>query len=123
MLFAALNYWQVGRSEELASQPSNTRALIRAVRLAARPDRHRRRRRSSPGPSRCPAPTDVKYRRLYPTGDLFADITGYYTFGLGSTQLEKTEADVLSGDTFDAAGARPRRDLQRRQRPVGRGAA
>ncbi len=29
VLFAALNYWQVGRTEELASEPSNTRALIR----------------------------------------------------------------------------------------------
>ena len=47
-----------------------------------------------------PGATDVKYRRIYPTGDLFADVTGYYTFGLGSTQLEKTESDVLSGDTF-----------------------
>ena len=47
-----------------------------------------------------PGATDVKFRRLYPTGELFANVTGYYTFGLGSTQLEKTQSDVLSGDTF-----------------------
>ena len=29
ILFAALNYWQVNRTEELASEPGNTRALIR----------------------------------------------------------------------------------------------
>ncbi len=99
VLFAALNYWQVGRTEELASQPSNTRALIRQF--------------DSPrGPivtadgvviarsEQVPGATDVKYRRLYPTGELFANVTGYYTFGLGSTQLEKTQSDVLSGDTF-----------------------
>ena len=99
VLFAALNYWQVGRTEELASQPSNTRALIRQF--------------DSPrGPivtadgvviarsEQVPGATDVKFRRLYPTGELFANVTGYYTFGLGSTQLEKTESDVLSGDTF-----------------------
>ena len=97
VLFAALNYWQVGRTEELASQPSNTRPDP-PVRLAARPDRDRRWRGDRP-PGRCPA-TDVKFRRLYPTGELFANVTGYYTFGLGSTQLEKTRSDVLSGDTF-----------------------
>jgi penicillin-binding protein A len=99
VLFAALNYWQVGRTEELASQPSNTRALIRPF--------------DSPrGPivtadgvviarsEQVPGATDVKFRRLYPTGELFANVTGYYTFGLGSTQLEKTASDVLSGDTF-----------------------
>lgn len=99
VLFAALNYWQVGQTEELASQPSNTRALIRQF--------------DSPrGPivtadgvviarsEQVPGATDVKYRRLYPTGELFADVTGYYTFGLGSTQLEKTESSVLSGDTL-----------------------
>jgi peptidoglycan glycosyltransferase len=99
VLFAALNYWQVGEEEELAAEPSNTRALIRQF--------------DSPrGPIvtadgvvvaqsvQSPGDTDVKYRRLYPAGDLFAHITGYYTYGLGSTQLEKTQSDVLSGDTF-----------------------
>ncbi|HEX4981808.1 MAG TPA: hypothetical protein VFV63_08925, partial [Ilumatobacteraceae bacterium] len=28
-LFAALNYWQVSREEQLESQPDNTRQLIR----------------------------------------------------------------------------------------------
>jgi len=66
VLFAALNYWQVGQTEELSSQPSNTRALIRQF--------------DSPrGPivtadgvviarsEQVPGATDVKYRRLYPT--------------------------------------------------------
>jgi len=40
-----------------------------------------------------------KYQRTYPKGDLFANITGYYTLGYGSTQLERTQSDVLSGKT------------------------
>ena len=95
VLFAALNYWQVGRTEELASQRSN-RALIRQF--------------DSPrGPivtadgvviarsEQVPGATDVKFRRLYPTGELFANVTGYY---------------VRSG--FDAVGEDPVRRAQRR---------
>jgi len=40
-----------------------------------------------------------KYQRTYPKGELFANITGYYTLGYGSTQLERTQSDVLSGKT------------------------
>src|SRR6478735_9892851 len=81
VLFAALNYWQVGRTQQLESQPSNTRALIRQF------DSPRGRIVTADGvtiaQSELVAGTsDVKYRRLYPTGDLFADVTGYYTFGL-----------------------------------------
>jgi peptidoglycan glycosyltransferase len=99
VLFAALNYWQVGRTEQLASYPSNTRALIRQF------DSPRGPIVTADGVTiarseQVPGAEVVKYRRLYPTGDLFAHISGYYTFGLGSTQLEKTESDVLSGDTF-----------------------
>ncbi|HVE18425.1 MAG TPA: penicillin-binding protein 2, partial [Ilumatobacteraceae bacterium] len=40
-----------------------------------------------------------RYQREYPTGDLFGNVTGYYTFSFGSTQLERTQNDVLMGDT------------------------
>jgi peptidoglycan glycosyltransferase len=99
ILFAALNYWQVDRTDELESKPGNTRALIRqfdtprgpiisadAVVLAQSVQ--------SPGDS------DVKYERRYPTGDLFANVVGYYTFGLGSTQIERSQSDVLTGETL-----------------------
>jgi peptidoglycan glycosyltransferase len=99
LLFGALNYWQVGHTEELASRPSNTRALIRQF------DSPRGRIITADGTviarsEQAIGVTDVSYQRIYPTRELFANITGYYTFGLGSTQLEKTENDVLSGDTF-----------------------
>jgi penicillin-binding protein A len=95
----ALNYWQVSRTEELAAQPGNTRALIRQFDTPRGPIVTAdgvvvARSVPSPGGS------DVKFQRQYPTGDLFAHITGYHTFGLGSTQLERTKSDVLTGDTF-----------------------
>ena len=99
LLFAALNYWQVNRTEELASEPGNTRALIRQF------DTPRGPIISADGvilarSVQAPGDSDVKFVRTYPTGDLFAQITGYYTFGLGASQLEQTRSGVLTGDTF-----------------------
>jgi peptidoglycan glycosyltransferase len=99
-LFLGLNYWQIDRTEELASEPGNTRAIIRQF------DTPRGQIVTADGvvvarstPIEDPE-SDVKYQREYPTGDLFAQLVGYYTFGLGSTQLERTKSDVLTGGTF-----------------------
>jgi len=99
MLFAALNFWQVNRTEELASEPGNTRALIRQF------DTPRGPIITADGvvaarSVQAPGDSDVKFVRTYPTGDLFAHLTGYYTFGLGASQLERTKSGVLTGDTF-----------------------
>ena len=48
-----------------------------------------------------PPGDQFKYQREYPTGDLFGNVTGYYTFSFGSTQLERTQNDVLMGDTTE----------------------
>jgi peptidoglycan glycosyltransferase len=99
VLFAALNYWQVDRTQELAAEPGNTRALIRQF------DTPRGPIVTADGvvvaqSVQAPGDSDVKFQRRYPRGDLFADVVGYHTFGLGSTQIEKSRSDVLSGDTF-----------------------
>ncbi|PIE31521.1 MAG: hypothetical protein CSA55_05530 [Ilumatobacter coccineus] len=100
ILFAALNYWQVGHSDELAVQPGNTRAIIRQF------DQPRGPIITADGVTVAESVlttepgSDVTYQRHYPTGDLFANIVGYYTFGLGSTQLERTRDKVLTGSTF-----------------------
>jgi penicillin-binding protein A len=97
-LFAALNYWQVSRDEELESQPDNTRELIRDF------DKPRGPIVTADGvivARSVPAEgdSDVKFVRQYPTGDLFANVTGYHTFGLGSTQVERTRTEILTGST------------------------
>ena len=48
------------------------------------------------------APGDqFKYQRVYPEAEFFSNITGYYTFAFGATQLERTQDDVLMGDTAE----------------------
>ena len=98
VLFAAMNYWQVGRESELNAMGGNTRAIRRefsrprgeivtadgvvVARSVATPDG-----------------SEFPYQREYPTGELFANVTGYYSLALGATQLERTQSSVLTGQT------------------------
>jgi penicillin-binding protein A len=97
-LFVQLNILQVGRERELNANPLNNRQTVR--------DFNRPRgpiitadgvvvARSVPNPPG----SSFDFQRDYPTGSLFGNITGYYTFSFGSSQLERTTNDVLMGDT------------------------
>ena len=44
-----------------------------------------------------PEGSQFRFQRVYPTGELFGHITGYYTFAFGSTGVERTQNDVLTG--------------------------
>ena len=49
-----------------------------------------------------PLPDDNEfYQRGVPTGELFANVTGYYSLALGATQLERTQNAVLTGQTAE----------------------
>jgi penicillin-binding protein A len=97
-LFVQLNILQVGKQQTLAEDPRNDRQTTRDF------NRPRGPIVTSDGAvvadSIASAPgDDFKYQRRYPTGDLFANVTGYYTFNFGSTQLERTQGQVLMGTT------------------------
>ncbi len=98
VLFIALNYWQVERKEELEARFDNDRRITREF------NRPRGPIVTADGvvvAESVPNPpgSENKYQRRYPTGELFANVTGYFTKGYGATQLEKTESDVLVGTT------------------------
>lgn len=97
VLFVQLNVLQVGQSESLNADVRNTRQTTRDF------NRPRGRIVTADGvviADSIPS-TDgrFKYQRVYPTGELFANITGYWSYAFGSEQLERTQSDVLSGDT------------------------
>ncbi len=98
VLFVQLNVLAVGRQKELNADPRNNRQTEhdfnrpRGPILAADGTVLAR---SVP----LPRGSAFKYQREYPTGDLFGNITGYYTFNFGSTQIERTQDAVLMGDT------------------------
>ncbi len=98
VLFVQLNRLTIFGAEELNENPNNTREILRdfsqprgsvttadGVVIA----------RSVPSGDR------FEYQREFPKGDLFAHITGFYSFSLGSSGVEKTYNDELAGRTLD----------------------
>ena len=95
-LFVALNVVQVGKKDELNAAPQNNRQTIRDF------NRPRGAIVTADGvvvARSVPSTDSYKYQREYPYGMMFSNVTGYYTYSFGSTQLEKTQNDVLMGDT------------------------
>jgi penicillin-binding protein A len=98
VLFVQLNVLAVGRQQELNADPRNNRQTERDF------NRPRGSIIAADGTVLArsvatPRGDQFRYQREYPTGDLFGNVTGYYTFSFGSTQLELTQNDVLMGDT------------------------
>ena len=97
VLFVQLNLLQVVKRPELASNPNNNRGVLRDF------DKPRGPIVSADGVvvanSQPSADTKFKYQRTYPEGDLFANVTGYYTYGFGATKVEKKYSAVLAGNT------------------------
>ncbi|MFV0317098.1 MAG: peptidoglycan D,D-transpeptidase FtsI family protein [Microthrixaceae bacterium] len=95
-LFVKLNQLQVFDAQKLTDRPENTRVLQRdfneprgdivsadgAV-LATSEERR----------------AALRYQRVYPDGELFAHVTGYYSFSLGAQGVERQYNDDLAGRT------------------------
>ena len=100
ILFVQLTTWQVVKQDELQRKPGNMHALYSQF------DKPRGTIVTADGQviaSSTKLPVDstsrFDYQRTYPYGDLFANITGYYSWGYGRTQIERTQNDVLAGKT------------------------
>lgn len=109
VLFVALNYWQVGRKRELDAHFDNTRQVLREFNKPRGPII------TADGvvaaiSYREPPESRYDFRREYPTGDLLSDVTGYFTYAFGSTQVERLYGDVLTGSTTEQQ-VRSLRDL------------
>lgn len=97
VLFVQLNFLQVGQAKELRADSRNTREVTRDFNKPRGPIV------SADGTvlAESVPSTDGRfdYQRVYPTGELFANVTGYYSFAYGATQLERVQNDVLAGTT------------------------
>lgn len=101
VLFATLNYWQVGQEEELNANVENTRAVRREFNKPRGPivtadGVVAARSIETPDPD-----GGINRERQYPTEDLLAHLTGYFTLSFGSTQVEREFGDVLTGSTTE----------------------
>jgi peptidoglycan glycosyltransferase len=96
VLFVQLNYLQVVHAPALQHNTLNGEQVVKEYNLP------RGAIISSDGVTLAdsqPAPSSssFKYARRYPTGPLFAQVTGYYSFIYGSDGVEKTYDSVLVG--------------------------
>jgi peptidoglycan glycosyltransferase len=76
VLFVALNYWQVGREEELNARFDNTRAIRREFEQPRGPIVTTDGVVAAQSVENPPG-SEFKYQRQYPTNELFAHVTGY----------------------------------------------
>ena len=98
ILFAQLNFIQVGRKAAIDADVRNTRQTVRDF------DRPRGPILTADGlviaeSVRTEPGSTYTWQRTYPEGDLFAHLTGYFTLAYGATQVERVANDVLSGRT------------------------
>ncbi|HEY8060358.1 MAG TPA: penicillin-binding transpeptidase domain-containing protein [Acidimicrobiales bacterium] len=97
-LFGMLNQIQLFGAEALNERPENTDVI--------RIDYARNRGSISTADGTViaesvPVNDEFDFQRRYPTGDLFAAATGFYSFEFGATGLERSYQDELVGDTAE----------------------
>jgi peptidoglycan glycosyltransferase len=93
-LFVQLNWLQVVHAHSLDSNPLNAESVVNEY------SRPRGAIISADGVTLAqsvPSPDQFKYLRQYPTGALFEEVTGYFSFNYGSDGAEKTYDSVLTG--------------------------
>ena len=102
VLFVQLTTWQVVRRDRLVDDGRNNRVQLREF------DKPRGEIVTNDGKViAMTEPVNLKenpndkfnLQRVYPYGDTYAHVTGYYSLGFGSSQLERTQNDVLVGKT------------------------
>lgn len=115
LLLANGTYMMIFRQDSLAAQPQNRRvrdaefAQNRGAILAAG---------KAEIAKTVPSKDRFKYQRVYPTGELYAVITGFYSYDRASTALERTYNAQLAG-TDDALFVRRLVDMATNKTPEG----
>jgi peptidoglycan glycosyltransferase len=115
LLLANGTYMMIFRQDSLAAQPQNRRvrdaefAQNRGAILAAG---------KTEIAKTVPAKDRFKYQRVYPDGELYATITGFYSYDRASTALERTYNAQLAG-TDDALFVRRLVDIATNKTPEG----
>jgi peptidoglycan glycosyltransferase len=106
ILFAQVAYVQVIAADDIAAQPGNAARQIRAEY-----DTIRGRILASDGRTvlaesvEAPKGSVYRYERVYPTGDLFGQLTGFYSRVYGRSGLEQSMNPYLAGTAPELAVA------------------
>ena len=96
LLFAQLNWLQVVKASDYNNDPRNDRQVIRDF------TRPRGNIVTADGvvlATSVPSNDRYKLQREYPTGELFAGVTGFFSYVYGTDGVERQYNDVLAGQT------------------------
>ena len=96
VLFVQLNVMQIVKADDYNSRADNTREIVRDF------SKPRGQILSADGrilADSVPSGDSFDYLRVYPTGDLFGQVTGYFSFLYGTEGVERQYNDVLAGRT------------------------
>ncbi len=96
IVFAQINYLQVFAADGLADNPANAERQLIAEYQVDRGSILARDGQTVLAQSR-KSRGDLRYERHYPDGPLYADVTGYYSFIFGRSELEQSANDFLAG--------------------------
>jgi peptidoglycan glycosyltransferase len=99
-LFVQLNVIQVIRADTYNDNPNNTRAIVRDF---SRPRGQIIAADGTVLARSVPSEGRFERQREYPEGELFAQVTGYFSFAAGADGVEQTYNDVLAGRTSESA--------------------
>jgi peptidoglycan glycosyltransferase len=96
IVFLQLNYLQIFAAEDIASNQANIRRrlaeyAIKRGDILTSDGRTIARSKATDN--------QYKYRRLYPEGDLYGHITGFYSIVFGTSRIERSYNDALLGDS------------------------
>jgi peptidoglycan glycosyltransferase len=93
LLLANLNYLQAVEARDLNGKPGNSRILL------AEYDRQRGGIIAGGRPIAVSVPTkdELKYLRRYSQGELYAHVTGFYSYVFGATGIERAQNSILAG--------------------------
>jgi peptidoglycan glycosyltransferase len=93
-LFGMLNYLQVVHAEKLDDDPRNFRRIVRDY---ANPRGDIIDANEVVVATSTPTDDQYEYLRTYPYGALFGNVTGFYSFQYGATDIEDAYNDQLTG--------------------------
>lgn len=96
LLLLNIGYTQIVKSDDYRADPNNRRTLV------AEYSRQRGQITAQGGAVLArsdPVDDQFRYQRVYPSGPVYASVTGYYSMRYGPTGLERTQNEILSGDS------------------------
>lgn len=98
-LFVNLNIVQVVNGSDYRDNPQNRRVLLNEYASPRGQIVVSSKDGTTAAATSVSTPDELKYRRVYANGPVYAPATGFYSFTYGSTAIEDAENGILSGDS------------------------